>query len=116
MLAAIDLVFALDSIPAVMGISRDKTGYLYIQYFCCAGLAFFFFLLRGAVSKFDYLQQGIAIVLVFIGLKMLAEHWINQWVDKQHTGVYFTWVLLWSVYRVLFSIPFLWKKKGCLRM
>ena len=38
--------------------------------------------LRGAVSKFDYLQQGIAIVLVFIGVKMLAEHWINNWLDK----------------------------------
>jgi tellurite resistance protein TerC len=38
--------------------------------------------LRNAVSKFDYLPQGIAIVLIFIGVKMLAEHWINQWVDK----------------------------------
>jgi tellurite resistance protein TerC len=47
------------------------------------GLRSLFFLLRGAVSKFDYLQQGIAIVLVFIGVKMLAEHWINQWIDKQ---------------------------------
>ena len=46
------------------------------------GLRSLFFLLRGAVSKFDYLQQGIAIVLVFIGLKMLGEHWINQWLDK----------------------------------
>ena len=66
MLAAIDLVFALDSIPAVMGITRDKI-----------------VILRGAVSKFDYLQQGIAIVLVFIGVKMLAEHWISHWIDKQ---------------------------------
>jgi tellurite resistance protein TerC len=39
--------------------------------------------LRGAVSKFDYLQQGIAIVLLFIGVKMLAEHWINQWLSKE---------------------------------
>jgi tellurite resistance protein TerC len=41
-----------------------------------------FFLLRSAVSKFDYLQQGIAIVLVFIGIKMLGEHWVNQWLSK----------------------------------
>ena len=46
------------------------------------GLRSLFFLLRGAVSKFDYLQQGIAIVLAFIGLKMLGEHWISQWIDK----------------------------------
>jgi tellurite resistance protein TerC len=83
MLAAIDLVFALDSIPAVMGISRDKLVIYTSNIFAVLGLRSLFFLLRGAVSKFDYLQQGIAIVLVFIGLKMLAEKWINQVVDKQ---------------------------------
>ena len=82
MLAAIDLVFALDSIPAVMGISRDKLVIYTSNIFAVLGLRSLFFLLRGAVSKFDYLQQGIAIVLVFIGIKMLGEHWINQWIDK----------------------------------
>ncbi|HEY6063965.1 MAG TPA: TerC/Alx family metal homeostasis membrane protein [Chitinophagaceae bacterium] len=82
MLAAIDLVFALDSIPAVMGISRDRLVIYTSNIFAVLGLRSLFFLLRGAVSKFDYLQQGIAIVLVFIGLKMLAERWINQWIDK----------------------------------
>jgi tellurite resistance protein TerC len=82
MLAAIDLVFALDSIPAVMGISRDKLVIYTSNIFAVLGLRSLFFLLRGAVSKFDYLQQGIAIVLVFIGLKMLGEKWINQWLDK----------------------------------
>lgn len=83
MLAVIDLVFALDSIPAVMGISRDKLVIYTSNIFAVLGLRSLFFLLRGAVSKFDYLQQGIAIVLVFIGLKMLAEKWINQVLDKQ---------------------------------
>ncbi len=82
LLAFIDLVFALDSIPAVMGISRDKMVIYTSNIFAVLGLRSLFFLLRGAVSKFDYLQQGIAIVLVFIGVKMLAEHWINQWIDK----------------------------------
>ncbi len=82
MLAAIDLVFALDSIPAVMGISRDKMVIYTSNIFAVLGLRSLFFLLRGAVNKFDFLQQGIAIVLVFIGLKMLGEHWINQWIDK----------------------------------
>ncbi len=83
MLAAIDLVFALDSIPAVMGISRDKLVIYTSNIFAVLGLRSLFFLLRGAVSKFDYLQQGIAIVLVFIGVKMLAEKWISQVIDKQ---------------------------------
>ena len=82
LLAAIDLVFALDSIPAVMGISRDKLVIYTSNIFAVLGLRSLFFLLRGAVTKFDYLQQGIAIVLIFIGVKMLAEHWINQWMDK----------------------------------
>ncbi|MCX6317889.1 MAG: TerC/Alx family metal homeostasis membrane protein [Bacteroidetes bacterium] len=83
MLSAIDLVFALDSIPAVMGISRDKLVIYTSNIFAVLGLRSLFFLLRGAVSKFDYLQQGIAIVLVFIGVKMLAEHWINEWIAKE---------------------------------
>lgn len=82
LLAAIDLVFALDSIPAVMGISKDPLIIYTSNIFAVLGLRSLFFLLRGAVSKFDYLQQGIAIVLVFIGVKMLAEHWVNQWVSK----------------------------------
>jgi tellurite resistance protein TerC len=82
MLAAIDLVFALDSIPAVMGISRDKLVIYTSNIFAVLGLRSLFFLLRGAVTKFDYLQQGIAIVLVFIGIKMLAEKWISKVVSK----------------------------------
>ena len=90
MLAAIDLLFALDSIPAIMGIvdnspARRADAQLVIytsNIFAVLGLRSLFFLLRGAVSKFDYLQQGIAIVLAFIGLKMLAAHWIDQWIDK----------------------------------
>jgi len=82
LLASIDLVFALDSIPAVMGISREKLIIYTSNIFAVLGLRSLFFLLRGAVNKFDYLQQGIAIVLVFIGVKMLGEHWINEWIDK----------------------------------
>ena len=82
LLAVIDLVFALDSIPAVMGISTDKLVIYTSNIFAVLGLRSLFFLLRGAVSKFDYLQQGIAIVLVFIGVKMLGEHYLNQVFSK----------------------------------
>ena len=82
MLAAIDLVFALDSIPAVMGISRDRMVIYTSNIFALLGLRSLFFLLRSAISKFDYLPQGIAVVLVFIGLKMLCEHWINPYMEK----------------------------------
>lgn len=82
LLAAIDLVFALDSIPAVMGISKDPLVIYTSNIFAVLGLRSLFFLLRGAVSKFDYLQQGIAIVLVFIGVKMLGEHYLSMWMSK----------------------------------
>ncbi len=81
-LASIDLVFALDSIPAVLGISKDKLVIYTSNIFAVLGLRSLFFLLRGAVNRFDYLQQGIAIVLAFIGIKMLGEHYINEWFDK----------------------------------
>ena len=82
LLGAIDFVFALDSIPAVMGISQHKLVIYTSNVFAVLGLRSLFFLLRSAVSKFDFLQQGIAFVLFFIGIKMLAEYWINQWIDN----------------------------------
>lgn len=82
-LAATDIVFALDSIPTVVSLVREKANIpfsnddILVIYssniFAVLGLRSLFFLLRGAVDKFDYLQQGIAIVLVFIGTKMLIE-------------------------------------------
>ena len=77
MLATTDIVFALDSIPAVFAIVTESPNKELIIYtsniFAVLGLRSLYFLLKGAVSKFEYLQQGIAIVLVFIGLKMLVE-------------------------------------------
>ena len=110
MLAAIDLVFALDSIPAVMGISRDKLVIYTSNIFAVLGLRSLFFLLRGAVSKFDYLQQGIAIVLVFIGIKMLAEHWVNQWVDKNTQVFISLGVILVCISGSVFYSIFMQKK------
>ncbi|NOT91249.1 TerC/Alx family metal homeostasis membrane protein [Ferruginibacter sp.] len=114
MLAAIDLVFALDSIPAVMGIvdtkteSYQSTARLVIytsNIFAVLGLRSLFFLLRGAVNKFDYLPQGIAVVLVFIGLKMLGEHWVNQWIDKNvQVFISLAFILLCLGASVVYSI------------
>ena len=77
MLATTDIVFALDSIPAVFAISQDKLVIYTSNIFAVLGLRSLFFLLKGAVNKFDYLQQGIAVVLVFIGLKMLVSYWVH---------------------------------------
>lgn len=75
LLATTDIVFALDSIPAVFAIVASKEEMIIYtsNIFAVLGLRSLFFLLKGAVNKFEYLQQGIAIVLIFIGLKMLLE-------------------------------------------
>src|SRR5438045_9424011 len=80
MLGLIDIVFAVDSIPAVFSIIPDPGKKLLIyssNIFAVLGLRSLFFLLQGAATKFDYLQQGIAVVLLFIGLKMLVEEWVH---------------------------------------
>jgi tellurite resistance protein TerC len=110
MLAGIDLVFALDSIPAVMGIAKidNKVNNLVVytsNIFAVLGLRSLFFLLRGAANRFEYLQQGIAIVLVFIGLKMLAEHWVHQWFSaSQQTLLSLGVILLCLGGSIVFSI------------
>ena len=74
MLGLIDIVFAVDSIPAVFSVIPDPSKKMLIyssNIFAVLGLRSLFFLLRGAASKFDYLQEGIAVVLLFIGVKML---------------------------------------------
>ncbi|MBI1344294.1 MAG: TerC/Alx family metal homeostasis membrane protein [Terrimonas sp.] len=77
LLATTDVIFALDSIPAVFAIvqnAADKELIIYTSnIFAVLGLRSLFFLLKGAANKFAYLQQGIAIVLIFIGLKMLIS-------------------------------------------
>lgn len=97
LLAAIDLVFALDSIPAVMGISRSSLVIYTSNIFAVLGLRSLFFLLRGAVNEFEHLQQGIAIVLVFIGVKMLGEHYINIWMDKNSQVILSLLVIIFCI-------------------
>jgi tellurite resistance protein TerC len=79
LLATTDIVFALDSIPAVFAIVASKEEMIIYtsNIFAVLGLRSLFFLLKGAVNKFEYLQQGIAIVLIFIGLKMLLEKFVS---------------------------------------
>jgi tellurite resistance protein TerC len=112
MLAATDLVFAMDSLPAVMGISRDKLVIYTSNIFAVLGLRSLFFLLRGAVSRFDYLQQGIAVVLVFIGLKMVGERWINQWgISKDMQVILSLGVIITCIAGSIFYSIFM-RKKG----
>ena len=102
-----DLLFALDSLPAVIGISQNKLVIYTSNIFAVLGLRSLFFILKTAATKFDYLQQGIAIVLVFIGIKMLFEHYINLHFSKNTQIIASLMVILACITS---SILFSWYK------
>ena len=72
-----DVIFATDSIPAIFAVTRDPF-IVYTSNICAVlGLRALYFLLAGIVDKFVYLKLGLSIVLMFIGAKMLLEHYVH---------------------------------------
>jgi tellurite resistance protein TerC len=72
-----DLVFAIDSIPAVFAVTRDPFLVFSSNVFAILGLRALFFVLAGMIDKFAYLRPGVALILVFVGLKMALSGWIH---------------------------------------
>lgn len=110
MLGLIDIAFALDSIPAVFSIIPDPSKKLLIyssNIFAVLGLRSLFFLLRGAASKFDFLQQGIAIVLLFIGVKMLIAEWVHipVWISLLVIVFCISGSVIYSIYHKRKGVP-----------
>ena len=77
MVETTDLIFALDSIPAIFGVTRDPFIVFTSNVFAILGLRSLYFVLANAIDYFRFLKYGLSLVLVFIGAKMLGEHWIN---------------------------------------
>jgi len=73
MLAGTDLVFALDSIPAAFGVTKEPFIVFAVNAFALMGLRSLYFVLEGMVERFEYLSYGLAIVLAFVGVKMLVK-------------------------------------------
>lgn len=72
-----DLVFAIDSIPAIFAITRDPFLVYSSNVFAILGLRALFFVLAGMMDKFVYLKPGVGVILVFVGLKMTLSHWFH---------------------------------------
>jgi len=72
-----DLVFALDSLPAVLAITKDSFIALTSNIFAILGLRSLYFALSGIMGLFRFLKVGLSVILVFIGVKMLIEHWLK---------------------------------------
>jgi tellurite resistance protein TerC len=74
---ATDVVFAVDSIPAVFGVTTNPFIVFTSNIFAILGLRALYFLLAGLMHKFHYLSYGLGLVLVFVGGKMMAERWVH---------------------------------------
>jgi len=72
-----DIVFAVDSIPAVFGVTQDPFIVFSSNIFAILGLRATYFLLAGVMESFHYLSHGLSLVLIFIGLKMLLEDFVH---------------------------------------
>lgn len=72
-----DIVFALDSIPAVLGVTRDPFLVYTSNAFAMMGLRSLYFVLAGMIERFRYLRRGLAVILVFVAAKMLLESWVQ---------------------------------------
>jgi tellurite resistance protein TerC len=72
-IASTDVLFAVDSIPAVFGVTREPFLVFASNAFALIGLRSLYFLLAGAVQRLVYLNIGLAVILIFVGLKMVLE-------------------------------------------
>jgi tellurite resistance protein TerC len=73
-----DLIFAVDSIPAIFSITKDPYIVFFSNIFAIMGLRSMFFLLVNIIEKFHYLKVGLSVLLSFIGLKMLAANYADE--------------------------------------
>jgi tellurite resistance protein TerC len=73
-----DLIFAVDSIPAIFAVTKDPYIVFFSNIFAILGLRSMFFLLVNIIHKFHYLKVGLSVLLVFIGVKMLAHNFLHN--------------------------------------
>lgn len=99
-----DVIFALDSIPAVFSVSLDPFVVFFSNIFAIIGLRSLFFLLANMVSKFRFLNVGVSVLLTFVGLKLLLHNWLDDIGFKTSYSLYFIAATL--VLSVLFSVIF----------
>ena len=74
---AMDIIFAIDSVPAVLAITRDTFIVYSSNAFAILGLRALYFALADILPRFRFLHQGLAAILFFVGLKMIASDWID---------------------------------------
>ena len=74
---ATDVLFAVDSVPAVLAVSKEQFIVFTSNAFAIMGLRALYFMLADMRARFSYLQQGLAIILAFVGIKMIISRWYH---------------------------------------
>ncbi|TCC94445.1 TerC family protein [Pedobacter frigiditerrae] len=93
-----DLIFAVDSIPAIFAVTKDAYIVFFSNIFAIMGLRSMFFLLVNIIHKFHYLKTGLAFLLTFIGVKMLAHHYLKEWgFTTEHSLLIILFILTASI-------------------
>jgi tellurite resistance protein TerC len=93
MVETTDLIFAVDSIPAIFAVTADPFLVFTSNVFAILGLRSLYFALAGMLDKFRYLKAALAIVLLVVGLKMFLAPWLKVWLGK-HFNFYLLAVVL----------------------
>jgi tellurite resistance protein TerC len=102
-----DVVFAVDSVPAIFALTREPLIVFTSNIFAILGLRAMYFLLAGAVDKFHLLKYGLAVVLIFVGLKMM---WLNDLFDGKFP-MHVSLAIIGSVLALSITFSLLFPKK-----
>lgn len=103
-----DIIFAVDSVPAIFALTREPLIVFTSNIFAILGLRAMYFLLAGAIDRFHLLKYGLAVVLVFVGLKMV-------WLNEAFGGKFpITWslALILGVLAVSIAFSLLWPRRN----
>lgn len=93
-----DLIFAVDSIPAIFAVTKDAYIVFFSNIFAIMGLRSMFFLLVNIIHKFHYLKTGLAFLLTFIGAKMLGHTYLKAWgFTTEHSLIVIVGILALSI-------------------
>jgi tellurite resistance protein TerC len=103
-----DIIFAVDSVPAIFAISREPIVVFTSNVFAILGLRAMYFMLAGAVERFYLLKYGLAFILIFVGLKMV---WLNGMFDGKFP-VSWSLAIIGALLAGSIVASFIWPKHG----
>jgi tellurite resistance protein TerC len=100
-----DLVFAVDSIPAIFGVTQDTFIVFTSNIFAILGLRSLYFLLAAVVDRFYLLKYGLAVILTFVGVKMLIEKWVD-------IDIVLSLSIILGVLAISIAASMIWPRRG----